>query len=344
MKGVDESLARRLDPAARTPLAVALSGGGDSIALLHLTLAWARGRGRPVLALTVDHGLNPDSAAWTAAAGAKARALGADWRALAWTGPKPTSGIQARARAARHALLAAAARAAGASILLMGHTADDIAEGEAMRAADAPGLGRLREWSPSPAWPEGRGVFLLRPLLHARRAALRAHLEAEGVDWLDDPANADRRFARVRARQTLAQGEGPAPSFPVLDLDPAISALAARVRFGEGGAEAARAGLTDATPSAAKAVLAAALLCVAGGVRPPRGPALERLRGAIAAGDVATLAGCRIDARGEMVRIARATPRRGQAVTETPPDSWAGVRFKAACGLLPDEPSLAVLD
>ena len=335
------ALQRRLDPGSRAPLAVALSGGGDSLALLHLTLDWAQAHGRPVLALTVDHGLNPDSAAWTTAAGAKARALGADWRALAWEGPKPTTGVQARARAARHALLAEAARAAGARVLLMGHTADDIAEGEAMRAADTPGLGRLREWSPSPAWPEGRGVFLLRPMLQVRRTDLRAFLDARGADWLDDPANADPRFARVRARQALAGGVA-TPS-PATDLDPAVPALAHRLSFTAAGAEAPRAVLAAAPGPVLKPVLAAALLSVAGGSRPPRGPELERLIGVIAAGGVATLAGARLDARTERIHIARALPRRGAAPAPKGPWSWAGDRFAAACGLLPDEASIQAL-
>jgi tRNA(Ile)-lysidine synthase len=76
-----------------------------------------------VVSLTVDHQLQPASAAWTADAVAKARALGAEARALAWTGDKPATGLSAAARAARHALLADAARAAGARVLLLGHTA-----------------------------------------------------------------------------------------------------------------------------------------------------------------------------------------------------------------------------
>ena len=67
----------RLMPRAEAPLAVALSGGGDSLALLDLTMAWAARRGRRVIALTVDHQLNPESAAWTEAAGRSARAMSA---------------------------------------------------------------------------------------------------------------------------------------------------------------------------------------------------------------------------------------------------------------------------
>src|SRR4051812_27653902 len=152
------ALDRRLRTDAAAPLAVGFSGGGDSLALLILTLDWARAHGRPVISLTVDHGINPASAGWTAEAVAKARALGARPLALAWTGPKRPTGLSAAARAARHALLADAAREAGARTLLLGHTRDDLAEAALMRAEGST-VSDPRGWSPSPAWPEGRGVF-----------------------------------------------------------------------------------------------------------------------------------------------------------------------------------------
>ncbi|MDQ8029961.1 MAG: ATP-binding protein, partial [Brevundimonas sp.] len=62
-----------------------MSGGGDSVALLHLAADWAKAQGRPLLALTVDHGLNPDSSDWSRRARAAAQAVGADWRELRWT-------------------------------------------------------------------------------------------------------------------------------------------------------------------------------------------------------------------------------------------------------------------
>ncbi|HYE42525.1 MAG TPA: tRNA lysidine(34) synthetase TilS [Caulobacteraceae bacterium] len=196
------ALERRLSPEIAAPVCVAVSGGGDSIALLALVCDWAAVRGRRALALSVDHRLQPDSAAWSRFAAETARSLGAGAQVLAWTGDKPAAGLAAAARAARHALLADAAREAGASVLLMAHTADDVAEGQVMRVEGST-LGTLREWAPSPAWPEGRGVFLLRPLLEASRAELRAFLRDRGLRWIEDPANADLRSARARARAVL---------------------------------------------------------------------------------------------------------------------------------------------
>ncbi|WOB79496.1 tRNA lysidine(34) synthetase TilS [Brevundimonas nasdae] len=273
-------------------VALALSGGGDSVALLRLATDWARARGRSVLALTVDHRLNPDSGGWTKFAGEAARAAGADWRGLSWDGDKPTTGLTAAARAARHGLIADAAREAGASVVLFAHTADDIAEADLMRAEGST-LGRVREWSPSPAWPQGRGLMLLRPLLGERRAGLRDWLAGEGADWIEDPANADPRFGRSRARQALA---GAAPRL----IDQASAQTGVRPTMdGEAMARVDR----DVSARA----LAAALVCVGGGSTPPRGARLEALIARLKAGEdfAATLCGTRIEAVGARVRLMR---------------------------------------
>lgn len=286
-EGIVDVLDRRLDRASTAPLAVGFSGGGDSLFLLKTVLNWAQGR--PVLALVVDHQLHPDSARWTAEAIAKAEALGAKAKALSWTGAKPTTGVPAAARRARHALLATAARLAGARVLLLGHTASDLAEGVAMRA-EGSSVSNPREWAPSPVWPEGRGVMVLRPLLSLTRAAIRECLAAEGEAWLDDPANLDPRYARSRAR---ARGTGAPPPVEVAPAPPP--------RFTVNAAGAIR--LTrEATP----AHLAAALLCAGGTERPPRGERLTRLVARIRAGEVftATLAGARVEAA-ETVLICR---------------------------------------
>jgi tRNA(Ile)-lysidine synthase len=283
---------------------VALSGGGDSVALLALTLDWARVHGRRVLALTVDHGLNPDSAAWTARAGALAHDLGADWRGLRWDGPKPAAGLPAAARGARHALIAEAAREAGACVVLFAHTLDDVRESALMRAAGS-SLGRLREWAPSPAWPEGRGVFLLRPLLGVGRPELRALLRGRALDWIEDPANADLRFARPRARAALAGGAAAAEE--AAEASGALRDLALATADHHGVLSLPR------RPGLPPAFLSTALLCASGGARPPRGDALARLSARLEAGErfTATLAGARVDADARTVRVFREAGRAG---------------------------------
>ena len=280
-------LDRRLDRDSAAPLAVGFSGGGDSLFLLKAVLDWAGAR--PVLALVVDHGLQPESARWTAEAIAKARALGADAKALAWAGDKPSTGLPAAARRARHALLAAAARQAGAKVLLLGHTASDLAEGAAMRAEGST-VSDPREWVPSPIWPEGRGVLLLRPLLSLTRDAIRRALAARGETWLDDPANEDLRYARARARASgvaeVAPVEAVSRRPPAFEVD--------------------RAGTLRLARDVAAADLAAALLCAAGTERPPRGARLARLVERLRSDETfaATLSGARVEA-GEDVLICR---------------------------------------
>jgi tRNA(Ile)-lysidine synthase len=318
-------LDRRLRADATAPLAVGFSGGGDSLALLILTLDWARAHGRPVVSLTVDHQLNPASPAWTAEAVARAVALGADARALAWTGPKPASGLSAAARAARHALLAEAARQAGAAVLLLGHTADDLAEAALMRAEGST-VSDPRDWSPSPAWPEGRGVFVLRPLLAVRRGEIRDWLRSRGETWLDDPANVDPKSARARARRELQQADGLSlrTSARRGDTGRAQGSALPTIpdpRFASSGMTrpSAAVGYLVLPRDAPAAHIAAACLCAAGTSRPPRGERLQRLVDRIRAGETftATLAGARIEA-GEGVSFFREP---GEARRSGPPPS-----------------------
>jgi tRNA(Ile)-lysidine synthase len=267
---------------ARRPIAVGFSGGGDSLFLLRAVLDWARPARRRVLALVVDHQLHPESGCWTAAALVKARALGAEALALTWTDLKPAAGLPAAARRARHGLLASAARQAGARVLILGHTASDLAEGAAMRA-EGSSVPNPREWAPSPVWPEGRDIFVLRPLLSLTRAEIRDRLVQEGEDWFDDPANLDLRFARARARISGAEAfEPPTQQEPpprAFDVD-----VAGTIRLPR-----------DVAPHH----LAAGLLCASGGERPPRRERLTRLVTRLEAGEVftATLAGARLEAR-----------------------------------------------
>jgi tRNA(Ile)-lysidine synthase len=292
------ALSARLNAGPGAPLAVALSGGSDSTALLGLAATWASREGRPLLAVTVDHGLNPESAGWTERARRVAEAAGARWTARCWAAAKPASGLPAAARAARHALIAEAAREAGARVVLFGHTADDLDETRLMRRHGST-TPDAAPWSPSPAWPEGRGVFILRPLLGERRAELRSWLASRGEAWLDDPANDDQRFARARARCDLAAGA----AAPPLRADPAV--------LGRIGAETTPDGRIviprgDVLAAGAR-LIARAAVCAAGSRRPPRQDQLRALLARLAAGGevVATLAGSAIEAAGDTVVFAR---------------------------------------
>jgi len=301
---------RRLDPTSHRPLAVAFSGGGDSLALLLMSRAWADACGRQVLALTVDHGLQAASAGWTEQCRATAARLGVEFQPLAWTGEKPAAGLPAAARTARHRLLADAARKAGACVLLMGHTADDVLEAGVMRGEGST-VGDPREWAPSPAWPEGRGVFILRPLLDQRRAALRDWLTSQGETWIDDPANEDPRSSRARARTSLSAhpGDCEAEARSSQSRDPVLSPIGLAAKsLGPGFRQDERGdGVLVLPRKLSQSQIAAACLSAAGTTTPPRGERLARLAEQVNGDDpfTATLAGARIEADASAVRFMR---------------------------------------
>ncbi len=210
-KGTEFSrLFSTLDLAARSAVIAAVSGGSDSTALLLLLkdhLEKFAPSTRPV-AVTVDHALRAESAAEAAAVARLCRTIGIEHRIVAWQDAKPSAGIAAAARLARHELLAAAARNAKTDLVLTGHTADDQAETVAMRSArgdaaeEARGLAGV-----APATLFEGDVWFARPLLGAGRQALRDVLRSRHVAWIDDPSNADERYERPRIRKRLTDAD-----------------------------------------------------------------------------------------------------------------------------------------
>lgn len=190
-------------------LLIAVSGGPDSTALLWLAARW-RGRrktGPKLIAMTVDHGLRPEAAREAKAVKKFAAELGIEHRTLRWTGDKPKAGIQEAARDARYALLAKAARRAGARHILTAHTLDDQAETVLFRLARGSGIAGLAGMARVVALDD---MALVRPLLGLPKTRLLATLRDAGVMFADDPSNRDPRFTRVRLRSVLPAlaGEG----------------------------------------------------------------------------------------------------------------------------------------
>ncbi len=181
---------------------IAVSGGPDSTALLYLVSHWAARVGGPaVYAATVDHGLRPESAAEAAAVGALAAKLGVPHATLRWTGPKPETRLQERAREARYELLVTHARKIGAEGLVVAHHLDDQAETVLMRLTRGSGISGLAGMA---AVSARDGLTLLRPLLEATKAELVAVCDAAGLAYARDPSNADEAYTRVRLRKVLA--------------------------------------------------------------------------------------------------------------------------------------------
>jgi tRNA(Ile)-lysidine synthase len=184
-------------------LALAVSGGSDSMAMLRMVHEWTSTQDKPptIFVLTVDHGLREAALDETRQVAQWCAALGIAHETLHWNGPKPLTGIQAKARAARYDLMSAWCTAHNVPALLTAHTADDQAETVVMRSARTSSAKSLAGIWPERDW---NGVRVLRPLLGLRRVDLRSYLNERNQNWIDDPSNDDVRFERVRVRRALA--------------------------------------------------------------------------------------------------------------------------------------------
>ncbi len=183
-------------------LVLAVSGGPDSTALMMLAARWRKSRktGPALIAVTVDHGLRPESKTEARNVARLARQLDIAHRTLRWTAKKPKAGLPQAARAARYRLLADAARKAGASHILTAHTLDDQAETvmiRMMRGSGITGLAAMQRVTPLPGEDD---INLVRPFLDIPKARLIATLKPERITFADDPTNRDPTFTRARLR------------------------------------------------------------------------------------------------------------------------------------------------
>jgi len=276
-----------LGPFERSPrLAVAVSGGSDSLALALLASDWARGQGGEVVALTVDHRLRPESGAEAEQTGRWLAARGITHRILPWLDAEAGPGLQAAARAARYRLLTAWCRDNQILHLLLGHQRDDQAETLMLRLARGSGVDGLAAMAGSSAHVD---VQLLRPLLDIPREDLRDYLRGLGQDWIEDLSNHAERFDRVRWRKFLAEERIPADRLALtarqlgrarraLEAETAALAVEAVTLSGNGYGWLDPARLAAADDEIALRLLAALSRTVGGGEFPPRLEGLERLR------------------------------------------------------------------
>ena len=257
-------------------VAVAVSGGADSMALALLLAGW----GRPT-AMIVDHGLRPESGAEAAWVAARLAELGIAARVLPLPDLARGPALAERARTARYAALAAACRDAGLADLLLAHHAQDQAETLLLRQGAGSGPAGLAGMAPV---THGEAVRLLRPLLAVAPARLRATLRRAGASWVEDPTNMDPATPRARFRAAFARGD----AAPVPDLCQAAwrhgaarreqeasvaKELARQVSFLPGGIAAI------AGPVISAAALSALVWTVSGARHPPGTAAVARLAG-----------------------------------------------------------------
>ncbi len=302
----------------RAPLqhiGVAVSGGGDSMALLHLARGWAQAEGRALSAVTVDHALRPESAREAAFVCEACAALGIPHETLRWQGWDGKGNLQDAARRARYALLAEWAVRRGVSAVALGHTQDDQAETFLMRLARGSGVDGLSAMRHD--WRQ-EGARFLRPLCEVSREDLRAFLRARGGAWVEDPSNEDSRFDRVKARRALAALE-PLGLTRARLADTARSLSRARAALRHYAAEVAEnackveagdvvlglSALEDAPAETRLRLLAQALRWVSCSPYRPRFEALGEALAEATAGRGRSLHGCLIRREGASLRVSR---------------------------------------
>jgi tRNA(Ile)-lysidine synthase len=356
---------------AQPHLAVAVSGGSDSMALALLAADWAHARGGRVTALTVDHGLRADAAAEARQVGSWCTARGIAHETLRWDGPVPGTGIQAAARAARYNLLEAWCGAHDVLHLLVAHQREDQAETLLMRLTRASGVDGLGGMA---ALVERSAMRVLRPLLALPRARLQATLRAAAQDWIEDPSNRNPVYLRARLRIQLESPAGRGVSAErladlaaqfgraraALEIERARLLARSFILHPAGFAWLNGATLLAAPEEVALRALAAVITTVSGAEYPPRSERLERLFRLLPQGLASgrTLGGCLILPRRGRILICRepaavAVPvlvaPRGltrwdgrfslQLTAPAPGDLWLGALGEEARAVINDVPA-----
>jgi tRNA(Ile)-lysidine synthase len=300
-------------------LALAVSGGPDSLALMLLAHEYAVATGvrDRFIVYSVDHQLRTEAADEVRFVIEQAHRLGFKARALKWDGEKPATGIQEAARMARYKLFAAALRQDQAEAIVTAHHLGDQAETVMMRLAHGSGLEGLRGMD---YVTDIGDLTIVRPLLHTDPEDLRAVVDEAGLTPVADPSNSDLDYERVRWRKAM-------PVLAELGLDArrlsrfadrmrdAESALVAMtaeamsmVEFADGDVEAVlgRDLLMRIPRAIAIRVVGRVLYRVGGGQKPHALAAVEALTDRLIREPVrTTLHGCLVRSGGKTIRIVR---------------------------------------
>lgn len=195
-----ETLKTEIANVNATRIGVAVSGGGDSIALLLLLAALSADSNITVEAITVDHGLREGSAEEAEFVQQTCKGLSVPHAIARWGAWNKSGNLQAAARDARYRLIAEWAQRRELDVVCIGHTQDDVAETFLMRLGRESGVDGLARMQ---SGFERNGVQFLRPLLDVSRESLRTYLRGKEQTWREDPSNENDAFGRVRARRAL---------------------------------------------------------------------------------------------------------------------------------------------
>ncbi|WP_435166434.1 tRNA lysidine(34) synthetase TilS [Falsirhodobacter sp. 1013] len=306
-------------------LGLAVSGGGDSVALLVLAVEV----GITCRVVTVDHGLRPEAAEEARQVADLCARLHVPHQVLHWQWDKQGN-LPDAGRRARRRLIADWATDHGLGTVALGHTRDDVAETFLMRLARGAGLDGLSAMAP--AWEE-HGLHWRRPLLSVGREELRDFLRARGFDWAEDPSNTDLAYERARARQALAAlplgltrdrlaevAQHLASARAALD---AATVTAARNHLRQDRSDV----LLDPNgldPEMQRRLLLRAVAWIGGRAYPPRAASVARALEALAQGRPAAVQGCGMVAQKGLWRIFRewAAVRDLSVPVTEPWDGW----------------------
>lgn len=189
-------------------IAVAVSGGGDSMALVYLLIGWCKDHGVDLEALTVDHGLRAASNDEAIKVSKWLTTLGVSHHILKWLGNKPTANIQSEARQARYELMGDWCAEREITHLFLAHHMDDQAETfliRLFRGSGVDGLSAMERISGLPV--AGKETMMVRPLLNIKKVRLLQTLKEVGQEWISDPSNENKDFTRVKVRALLESSD-----------------------------------------------------------------------------------------------------------------------------------------
>ena len=299
-------------------IGVGVSGGGDSMALLHLGAEWAENNKRRLKAVTIDHGLRSGSSSECVHVKKISEKLSIEHTTLKWLA-KPSGNLQNSARNARHELLLDWTKKSKLSVVLLGHTLDDNAETIMIKLIRGSGIDGLAGISKNKKINE---LAIFRPLINITRDDLRRYLIVKNIQWIDEPSNFDERFERIKVRNLLPKLSDVGLTAKKLvalssHMNRAKEALNGEVaRFAKQYVQQKKWGDLEIKfdefikiPQEYQfRLLSAALLWVSGKVYRPRFNSLERLLNALTSRSIGrgrSLMGCLIKCDGENIKLSR---------------------------------------
>ncbi|MEL6451749.1 MAG: tRNA lysidine(34) synthetase TilS [Pseudomonadota bacterium] len=296
-------------------LGVAVSGGGDSVALLAVLAEYARRTGIELNVITVDHGLRPEAKDEVALVTDLCARWGLAHHVEYWTGWGGDGNLQAAARDARYELMADWAYGNQISHIALGHTADDQAETFLMRLARGAGVDGLSAMAPRRV---RHGITWVRPFLRIERSALRSYLRAARLDWCEDPSNNNRDYERIRVRDALTVlgtlgvqtetlvdvAENMARAREALDWQTFLAARdVASLVHGIVAFDLRKYRMLP--EEIGRRLLIHAITWTSGSAYPPRRDAVIRTQKSVRGGQTATLDGCQISVEGNVAWVYR---------------------------------------